>query len=87
MNYHWEQLNPDTVVLFPSGTSWRGEVNLPNSSTAIHTARPYLVPNAKIMYKAAGFFVNPAQDFGSLEEAQRAVGDIARAAGHTVDGQ
>lgn len=87
MNYHWERIDAKTIALFPDGTNWRGEVNLPDGSTAIDTVAPALVPNARIMYKAAGFFVNPAQDFDNREEAQRAVEETARAAGHTVGGR
>lgn len=86
MNYHWERINEDKIVLFQDGTSWGGELlNLPDSATVIFTVAPTrFVPRA--IYKASGDMVESTQDFDSLEQAISGVENLARVRGDTIEG-
>ena len=84
MNYHWEWINADLLALFEQGATWTGGIPLLGTGATIHKMGPFLVPNPKVTYRASGLLVDPPQEFGSFQEAMRAVEAIATAAGHTI---
>ena len=86
MNYHWETVGGDTMVLFNEGVTWNGELLL-TGPVVIQKVGPFLVPNPQVTYRVSGPLIDPPQEFGSFKEAVTAAELVVREAGHTVEGR
>ncbi len=84
MNYHWEYLSVDQLVLFEEGKTQTRSIPMRGVAAEIIKLGPYM-GDGGVKYRADGPLVNPSQDFDTKEEAMRAVEAIVSASGHAVD--
>ena len=85
MNYHWERLSPDHIVLFEEGAAKTRWIPMHGVAAEIIKLGSYL-GSSSAKYGANGPLVDPPRDFDTEEEAISLAEGIVKAVGNTVDG-
>lgn len=86
MEYHWEWVSADQVVLYEEGHTFSGALSPVGVAATINKVGPYSGSNGAA-FRATGPLLAEAQDFASFEEAMAAVEEIVWDSSGSIEGR